>query len=236
MTQRKQERERWLIVVVFAVAMAWVEAATVYYLRLMTDRIVPYQDPPLPLAALLGHVELVREGATLLMLFTVGMLAAQTWRKRLAYALIAFGVWDIFYYVFLRVVSDWPRSPFDWDILFLLPLPWWGPVFAPVCIALLMILWGTVATQYEETSPARALARPLWGVCAIGVALALYVFMADALRSLPLGLDATRSVLPTSFNWTAFCAALALIAAPLAHDGWRLTTRAIAGRSPADQG
>jgi hypothetical protein len=236
MTRRKQERERWLIVVVFAVAMAWVEAATVYYLRLMTDRIVPYQDPPLPLAALLGHVELVREGATLLMLFTVGMLAAQTWRKRLAYALIAFGVWDIFYYVFLRVVSDWPRSPFDWDILFLLPLPWWGPVFAPVCIALVMILWGTVATQYEETSPAKALARTLWGACAIGVALALYVFMADALRSLPLGLDATRSVLPTSFNWTGFCAALALIAAPLAHAGWRLTTRAIAGRPPADQG
>ena len=52
--------------------------------------------------------------------------------------------------------------------------------------------------------------------------------MADALRSLPLGLDATRSVLPTSFNWTGFCAALALIAAPLAHAGWRLTTRAIA--------
>ena len=45
--------------------------------------------------------------------------------------------------MFLRVVSDWPRSPFDWDILFLLPLPWWGPVLAPVCIALVMILWGT---------------------------------------------------------------------------------------------
>jgi hypothetical protein len=236
MTQHKRERARWIIVVVFAVAMAWVEAATVYYLRLMTDRIVPYQDPPLPLAALLGHVELVREGATLVMLLTVGMLAARTWRKRFAYALVAFGVWDILYYVFLRVVSDWPRSPFDWDILFLLPLPWWGPVFAPVCIALVMILWGTVATQYEDTSPAKALTRTLWGACAIGIALALYVFMADALRSLPLGLDATRSVLPTSFNWPGFCAALALIAAPLAHAGWRLTTRAIGGRSPADQG
>jgi hypothetical protein len=236
MTQHKRGRARWIIVVVFAVAMAWVEAATVYYLRLMTDRIVPYQDPPLPLAALLGHVELVREGATLVMLLTVGMLAARTWRKRFAYALVAFGVWDILYYVFLRVVSDWPRSPFDWDILFLLPLPWWGPVFAPVCIALVMILWGTVATQYEDTSPAKALTRTLWGACAIGIALALYVFMADALRSLPLGLDATRSVLPTSFNWPGFCAALALIAAPLAHAGWRLTTRAIGGRSPADQG
>jgi hypothetical protein len=216
--------------------MAWVEAATVYYLRLMTDRIVPYQEQPLPLEAFLGHVERVREGATLLMLLTVGMLAARTWRKRLAYSLIAFGVWDIFYYVFLRVVSDWPRSPFDWDILFLLPLPWWGPVFAPVCIALVMIVWGTVVTQFEETAPARTLTRTLWGLSALGIELALYVFMADALRSLPLGFEATRSVLPTSFNWTGFCAALALIAAPLVHTAWRVTTRAIGGRSPADQG
>lgn len=236
MNRRKRERERWAIVVVFAVGMAWVEAAAVYYLRLMTDRIVPYQQQPLPLETVLGRVELVREAATLLMLLTVGMLAARTWRKRLAYSSIAFGVWDIFYYVFLRLISDWPRSPFDWDILFLLPLPWWGPVFAPVCIAVLMIVWGTVATQTEETSPAKALARALWGASAIGVTLALYVFMADALRSLPLGLDATRSVLPTSFNWTGFWAAVALIAAPLVHAGWRLTTRALAGRSPADQG
>jgi hypothetical protein len=236
MNRRRRERERWTIVVVFAVGMAWVEAAAVYYLRLMTDRIVPYQQQPLPFETVLGRVELVREGATLLMLLTLGMLAARAWRKRLAYSLIAFGVWDIFYYVFLRVISHWPTSPFDWDILFLLPLPWWGPVFAPVCIALLMILWGTVATQYEDAVPAKALARALWGASAIGVALALYVFMADALRSLPLGLDATRSVLPTSFNWAGFCAAVALIAAPLVHAAWRLTTRALADRSPADQG
>ena len=51
---------------------------------------------------------------------------------RVGYAAIAFGVWDIFYYVFLRLISGWPRSLFDWDILFLLPLPWWGPVLAPV--------------------------------------------------------------------------------------------------------
>jgi hypothetical protein len=227
-----RERERWAIVVAFAIGMAWVEAAAVYYLRLMTDRIVPYQNPPLPFEGLLGQVELVREGATLLMLLTVGMLAARRWRNRLAYALIAFGVWDIFYYVFLHVITDWPASPLDWDILFLLPLPWWGPVFAPVCIALLMIIWGTVATQFEGTAKSLAVTRTLWGISAIGVALALYLFMADALYSLPRGLDATRSVLPTSFNWTAFAAALALMATPVVHAGWRL----IARRSPAGRG
>jgi hypothetical protein len=71
----------------------------------------------------LEPVELVREGATLVMLLTLGMLAGRTWRTRFGYSAIAFGVWDIFYYVFLKLISDWPKSVLDWDILFLLPLP-----------------------------------------------------------------------------------------------------------------
>ena len=221
MTRLGRERERWLIVVLFAMGMAWVEAACVYYLRVMTNRIDPYQEYPLPLRGLLGQVELVREGATIVMLIMIGMLAARTWRKRLAYGLIAFGSWDIFYYVFLRIISAWPKSPFDWDILFLLPLPWWGPVLAPVCIALLMIIWGTLATQCAEAAPATAFTQRLWVVSALGIALALYVFMADSIHSIPQGLEATRSVLPKSFNWSAFCAAVTLMAAPVAHAGWR---------------
>ena len=42
------------------------------------------------------------------MLLTVGMLAGRTWQTRLGYSAIAFGVWDIFYYVFLKVIYDWP--------------------------------------------------------------------------------------------------------------------------------
>jgi hypothetical protein len=217
-------RDLWLIVVVFAIGMAWVEAASVYYLRLITDRIDPYHEQPLPMQGL-GYVELVREGATLTMLLTVGMLAARTWQKRFAYTLIAFGVWDIFYYLFLRIISDWPQSPLDWDVLFLLPLPWWGPVLAPVCIAVLMIIWGTLATQFAESTPATALTRTLWGLGTVGIALALYAFMADSLRSVPDGLDATRAVLPTSFNWSVFCTALTLIATPVAHAGWCVSRR-----------
>ena len=147
------ERARWMLVVTFAAGMAWVEAACVYYLRVMVDRVVPYQPDPLPIRGILGEVELVREGATLLMLAMIGMLAGRTWRARLGYAAIAFGFWDILYYVFLRIVSGWPASLFDWDILFLLPLPWWGPVLAPVCIAALMIAWGTLVTQWPRPHP-----------------------------------------------------------------------------------
>ena len=137
-----------MTVTVYAVAMAWVESAVVFYLRTMVDRIQPYQADPLPIVGRLGVAELFREAATLLMLLTVGMLAGRNWRARLGYSAIAFGVWDIFYYVFLKVMCGWPKSLFDWDILFLLPLPWWGPVIAPVSIALLMILWGTLAAGW----------------------------------------------------------------------------------------
>ena len=147
---------RWLLVAAFAVAMAWLESATVYYLRTLVDRIEPYQPNPLPIQGALGQVELVREAATLVMLATLGMVAGATWRARWGYAAIAFGIWDIFYYVFLRVMSGWPQSLFDWDVLFLIPLPWWGPVLAPALIAVLMIVWGTIVTRPR----ARTLSAP----------------------------------------------------------------------------
>jgi hypothetical protein len=207
--------------VAFAIGMAWVEAASVYYLRAMVDRIEPYQENPLPIRGILGEVELVREAATLVMLLTLGMLAGRTWPRRLGYTAIAFGVWDIFYYVFLRMISGWPRSLFDWDILFLLPLPWWGPVLAPVCIALLMIVWGTFATQFTDPGPATSITWTVWGVTGLGVALALGVFMSDSLRTVHQGLDATRQVLPARFHWPVFCVALTLMTAPLAQIAWR---------------
>lgn len=203
----------WISVVVFAVAMAWLEAATVYYLRVLVDRVEPYQPNPLPIRGIVGSVELVREAATLVMLLAVGAVAGKNWRTRAAYALVAFGVWDVFYYVFLRMVSGWPRSLFDWDVLFLLPLPWWGPVLAPVCIALMMIVWGTLVTQ----SPARSTPVPVavWWSTALGTTIALYVFMADALRAVGGGPEAVAQVLPQSFNWPLFAAALMLMGAAL---------------------
>src|SRR4029453_14583678 len=104
------DRCQWLVVTLFALAMAWVEAAVVYYLRTLVDRIQPYQPNPLPIAGGLGMAELVREASTLVMLLTVGILAGKTWRSRLGYAALAFGIWDIFYYVFLKAMTGWPES------------------------------------------------------------------------------------------------------------------------------
>ncbi len=212
--RKKSEWGRWLIVFVFATAMAWVESAVVFYLRTHIDRIVPYQPNPLPIIGGLGPVELAREFATLVMLFTVGMLAGPTWRARWGYTFIAFGVWDIFYYVFLKVMCDWPRSFFDWDILFLIPLPWWGPVLAPMLISLLMIFWGTLASQFEKTEPPGFAVAAAWMLNVAGGVLTLRIFMADALRVSAGGVDAIRNALPVRFHWPLFLVALALMAAP----------------------
>jgi hypothetical protein len=227
-----------LLVVVFAMGMAWVEAASVYYLRVTVDRLDPYQANPLPMSGILEQVELVREAATLVMLLTTGMLAGWTGRTRLGYTAIAFGVWDLCYYLFLKVICDWPKSLFDWDVLFLLPLPWWGPVLAPICIASLMIVWGTLTSQRAVRSPARSVASTLsWRLNGVGIALALYVFMADSLRTVHEGMKATRMVLPTAFNWPMFVVALALMAVPVAHVAWRMRpmNRLRDIRSPSDQ-
>lgn len=198
--------------------MAWVEAAVVFYLRLLAGgRMDPYQPGAFPPQPGIGAAELVREAATLLMLVAVGGLAGRSWRSRLGYTLVAFGIWDIFYYVFLRVITGWPRSWLDWDILFLIPLPWWGPVAAPVSIALLMIAWGTLANLEQPPDARRRPAWIVWGLCLAGVLLALGIFMADALRWVGNGNPAGDlcGVLPTVFPWPLFGLAWLLMAVPV---------------------
>jgi len=217
------ERSRWWMVVLFGTAMAWMESATVVYLRMLVDRVNPYQVRPLPLHPELGNTEVIRELATLLMLFAVGWLAGRNWRTRLSYSLIAFGVWDILYYVFLAVIVGWPKSVFDWDVLFLIPLPWWGPVLAPALIALMMILGGTIVTQLPGALWPRR--RAIW-IGTIGITVALLVFMETAIRSLPGGEPAVRTTLPTRFNWPCFVLACALMSTVILDLIWQKTSTA----------
>lgn len=216
---------RWFVVASFAVAMAWMESAVVLYLRTLIGRLDPYQPNPLPVVGGLAGAEVIREAATLIMLALVGWLAGRTWRSRLGFFLLAFGVWDIGYYVFLVPLTGWPNSVFDWDILFLIPLPWWGPVLAPVLIAVLMVIGGTLLAVLDEPGrplwPARG---TIWGNLG-GVILALYVFMADAVAAVIRGEPPLRELLPTHFNWPIFLCAVALMALPvmdLGRRAWRL--------------
>ncbi len=218
--RQKAVFDTWCAVVLFALAMAWVESAVVFYLRTLINRIVPYQPHPLPISgARLGGAEVIREAATLVMLAAVGWLAGQSRRSRIGYGLLAFGVWDIAYYLWLIPLTAWPTSLADWDILFLIPLPWWGPVWAPVSIALLMCGFGTQVILGDRHDAPLWPGRPAQMAALLGMVLALYVFMADALNLVWTQPGARenglRHLLPTWFNWPLFTLALALLAAPL---------------------
>jgi len=166
----------WLAV--FGIAMAFVESAVVVYLR----AIFYPEGFKVPLKTITDSkiiIEVFREIATLVMLSTVAHIAGRNFRERFTYLLLVFGIWDIFYYVWLRVLIAWPASIFDWDILFLIPLPWIGPVIAPVSISILMIIFSIFIAH--STQKGRDFKPALIsGILALsGIVLILYSFMHD---------------------------------------------------------
>lgn len=166
---------RLLIIGVFSVAMAYLEAAVVVYLRELYypgGFTFPWAGIPYRMVI----IETLREAATLVMLSAVAFITGRKIGDRLGYGLILFGVWDLFYYVWLKVLLDWPATFFDWDILFLIPMPWLAPVMVPILIAGLMIVFGFVLTSLYELGYTVKAPWPLWLGVAIGTLLILLSF------------------------------------------------------------
>ena len=189
----KRARHNVLWVAVYAIAMAAVESAVVVYLRALHAGAAPLSvlEYQLPMRWL--GIEVAREAATLVMLITVAAIAAGTAWEGLLYFALMFGVWDIFYYVWLFVFIGWPPSLFTWDILFLIPVPWLGPVIAPVIVSLCLIggaLW-------LLSRPDVRLSRRAWVLASLGCALVLLSFMIDYRYGL-LRAD------PPRFRWELF--------------------------------
>ncbi len=121
------------------------------------------------------------------------------------------------------MLTSWPRSLLDWDILFLVPLPWWGPVLAPI-ISTPDGYWRGAPRLPVQTG--RYLFRwKAWSVNLVGVAVALYVFMEDAIPVAGRGTQALRELLPTEFNWPLFITALTLMSVPVVKLVRRLSWR-----------
>lgn len=192
----------------FAVSFAFVESAVVVYLRalyypagftfplrtLPTDHIV---------------VELLREFSTLVMMGSVAFLASTRAWERFGYFLFIFGVWDIFYYVWLKVFLNWPASLLDWDILFLIPLPWIGPVIAPVLIALAMAVAGILFVLRSLRGMVMRLTAAAVVLWMCGTAVILYSFIADTGATL-------RGLMPEPYRYELLAVGLVLYAAAFA--------------------
>lgn len=166
--------------------MGYLEAAVVVYLRaaigLGPPGLVPVHDPRA--FGTFDGVEVARELASLVMIAAVGWLAGRTPLERLAWASIAFGAWDIVYYVGLRAIIGWPPGLGTWDVLFLVPVPWVAPVWAPIVVSTALIVVGFVTGRRLRAGRAIrvGLIRPLTAL--IGGALVVMSFVVDAGRVL----------------------------------------------------
>ena len=147
---------RWIWVVAFSVAFAWVESAVVVYLReiyfdgsFYFPIVVQWEDGKRVVDTLM-RIELGREIATIIMLVAVGWITGKNAIQKFCFFMIAFGIWDIFYYFWLWIMVGWPESLMTWDLLFFIPLPWVGPVITPLLIAITMVVAGFLIIYYDE--------------------------------------------------------------------------------------
>lgn len=209
----------WLALLVFGIAMGALEGIVVVYLRELYYSL-GFDFPLAPMPRRIYLAELAREACTLLMLGGLAALSARGFLRQFAVFVWSFAIWDLAYYATLKLALDWPASWWTWDILFLIPIPWVGPVLAPVLYCVVMAAAGAGAWRLSEKDRffnARELVLIGISICA-----ALYAFMeepfqviAEAVRLEPdrsrhteLAAEAFQAYVPSAFNWLVFVGSL----------------------------
>lgn len=216
---KKETVNRLWVLGIFAAAMGFLETVVVVYIREMY-----YENGfRFPLSGFVEPeilaIEWVREIATIVMLVTVAMLAGKKFWERSAYFIYAFAIWDIFYYVFLKVLLDWPASLLTWDVLFLIPWPWVGPVLAPLLCTVLMLVTTYLILDLYDCGKRVNATKVEWALVLLGVLVVLWTWMYDfgvmiigggflseffTLAENEELLELTTSFVPVRYNWWLF--------------------------------
>jgi hypothetical protein len=154
--------KKFIALCIFGIAFGLLEAIVVFYLQTIVGNLVARQLPQQDYSVLLNlgivafvvfkypllksthitSVEMLREFSTIIMLLSLAYIAGKNMQQRIGAFLVAFAFWDIFYYIFLLFLIGWPKSLLSLDVLFLLPVPWIGPVITPVIISIICIIIG----------------------------------------------------------------------------------------------
>lgn len=208
----------------FSIAMGYLESAVVVYLRAI---LYPegFNFPLVTMDQQLAVTEIFREVATIIMLIGIGFLAGRNGSERFAWFLYSFAIWDIFYYVFLKALLNWPESLMTWDILFLIPVTWVGPVITPVIVSFTMIVLAVLILRANRNLTQVRISSGEWGLLISGSVVLILAFTWDYSRfmlqhysfseiwSLPEKelFNLSTTYVPKSFNWYIFIAGELLI-------------------------
>lgn len=221
----KQLKHNLIVLAIFSIAMGFLESAVVVYIR---EIYYPngFEFPLVPFDKEILVTELLREVTTLVMLISISVISGKDFNQRFAMFLYSFGIWDIFYYVFLKLLVDWPASLLTWDILFLIPVPWIGPVLAPFLLSLTMITLALMVLFLSEKYYKVRFSMIDWFLLVTGSLAILgsftvdyfsIIFNSNSGENAKSIMENIQQFLPTKFNWYVFFIGWFLILVDIQH-------------------
>jgi len=181
-------------------------------------------------------VELLREAATVIMLLAIGAISGKTSVEKFGWFIYSFAIWDIFYYIFLKLLIGWPESLMTWDILFLIPATWTGPVVAPLINSITMIIlaWLIISSKLPSKQP---VVKPHeWALLITGALVVIISYTLDYTRFMTekhsfhelfdpscstAVIGTAVSYSPVSFPWLVFSTGVLLHLTAIALIAWR---------------
>ncbi|MCD4769233.1 MAG: hypothetical protein K8R35_03595, partial [Bacteroidales bacterium] len=171
-------RRLYLWITFFSIAMAFLESSVVVYIR---ELLYPegFDFPLAEMDSSLAITEIFREAATLIMLLAVGIIAGRSFTGRFAWFLYSFAVWDVFYYLFLKLLIGWPESFLTWDVLFLIPVTWTGPVISPLIVCIFMISLSGLIIRFSAKGLNIRINKSEWILLITGAIIIIIAFAWD---------------------------------------------------------
>jgi len=203
---------------IFAIAMGFLESAVVVYIRALYYP-EGFMFPMKLISDQIMITEFFREAATMIMLIGIAIIAGRSAIERFAYFIFSFGIWDIFYYVFLYALLGWPQSLMTWDVLFFIPVTWIGPVIGPVINSLTMIILALVILYYKNKNQSVKTGKFVWPLLILGSLVVIVAYTMDYVQFMAqkftflqmMGLGDAKTVfdyattyMPENFNWWVF--------------------------------
>jgi len=201
----------WIFI--FGVAFGFIEASVVVYLRQLY---YPgnFSFPIKLISDKTMLVEFFRELATLILIFSASYVAGRTKMERFGFFMYIFGIWDIFYYVFLKIILNWPSSILDYDLLFFIPVAWVGPVLAPVIISILLITAGITIIYFENNDYKIYNTKLTWMLEITGGLVVIVSFI------LSVG-DVLNQTYPKHFYWWFFFLGVLIALVPFIYSVYK---------------